>query len=149
MRFLWPPNKVISDENPRISSLPVTPSSMTYRTLAELGNTGDADAKRMLGAPFSLFRVWGGHSFPINSQEAIHQPGLGDEGGGVHCLLSLGEMRPRSPGKGLGHPTSCPVSPVRPHCPGSSSQAGLPLPLQHSSAGSEADSELVLFVESS
>lgn len=35
-------------------------------------------------------------------------------GDGGRAWVRLGEMRPRSPGKGQGHPTSCPMSPVRP-----------------------------------
>lgn len=58
-RFLWLPNKVISDENLKTPFLPVPPSSVTHRTSSELGNLGEAGAERMSRPPFFIQRGWG------------------------------------------------------------------------------------------
>lgn len=121
---------------------------MTYRTLAKLGNTGDADTKRILGVPFSLFRVWGSflpHKFPgsnLPTRTGRREWGSvppGESGGNE---ATEPRKRPGSPNILPRLPCEAPLSWLK-------LQASLRLPLQPSSAGSEADSELVLFVESS
>lgn len=107
LRFLWLPNEETSDDTlirTPLLPVPLSPQPPGLGRAWESLEARAAEPKEGLGP--SLYSALGA----APSQETLGEGASGGE-------------RPWSPGKGAGHPTSCPV---RPHCPGLGSQAGRP-----------------------